>query len=353
MSDAPLRGVVVGCRMGAAHAGAMARRPEYELVAVCDRDEATARKAADRTGGPRVYTDYTRMLAETRPDVVAIATPNDSHAALTEQAAEAGARGVYCEKPMATCLREARRMVEACRARGTALAVNHQRRVSAAYVTMRRLIAERAIGDLYLLRGTCAGDVLSDGTHTVDLLLHLAGDPEVTWVLGQVYRERPDPAAPRGMGYDASGGWRYGHPIENGALASLQLASGVRAEVLTGGMWFPGRRYQDIEAFGTEGRLWRAGDQADPPLLMQDRQAGGWRPVALDPVADGDMGEAYRLFARTVETGEPHPLGADNALRGFEVVMAIYESARLRARLDLPLQQDRYPLEVMIEEGLL
>lgn len=40
-------------------------------------------------------------------------------------------------------------------------------------------------------------------------------------------------------------------------------------------------------------------------------------------------------------------LGDVNALRGFEVVMAFYESARLDARLELPLKQERYPLALM------
>lgn len=43
-----------------------------------------------------------------------------------------------------------------------------------------------------------------------------------------------------------------------------------------------------------------------------------------------------------------HPLSAEKALRGFEVVMAVYESARLHKRIRLPLEQEKFPLELMM-----
>jgi len=354
-SNDRLRGVVVGCRMGRGHARAMTAVEDYELVAVCDLIEKAARAAAEGTAAA-VYTDYATMLAETKPDVVAVATPNDLHADFTAQAVEAGARGVYCEKPMATCMAEARGMVDVCREKGVALAVNHQRRTSVPYVTMRRLIEDGAIGDLYLIRGACAGDILSDGTHTVDSLLHLAGDAEVKWVLGQVFRDPPDPAEPKGSGYHASGGWRFGHPIESGGMTTFEFATGVRAEMLTGAARFPNRPYQDIEAFGTKGRLWRSGDAAEPALLICDEQAGGWREAPLDGTPaeqdkSGVMARSFAAFARMIREGAYHPLCAENALRGFEVVMASYESARLRKRIELPLEQDEFPLQLMVDAG--
>jgi len=332
----------------------MADLPAYELAALCDLNAETARNVSEQTGGPPVYTDFGSMLAEVHPDVVAIATPTASHAKLTARAVEAGARGVYCEKPMATCLADARAMAAACTQGGTALAVNHQRRMDTPFRSMRRLIEGGAIGELQLIRGTCGGDILSDGTHTIDTILHLAGDSEARWVLGQVYRDAPDPVEARGEGYDTSGGWRYGHPVETGAMATFELESGIRGELLTGELRFPGRGYQDIEAFGTEGRLWRPGDRGGPAPLIQDHRAGGWRKVPLEGGVDPELpssaiADAYSAFALTITEGAGHPLSGANALRGFEIVMAVYESARLRTRVELPLAQGRFPLEVMLD----
>jgi predicted dehydrogenase len=222
-----------------------------------------------------------------------------------------------------------------------------------------------------------AGDVLSDGTHFVDTVRHLAGDAEAQWVLAQVYRRPPDPSQPRAMGFQASGGWRYGHVIETGALALIQFANGIRAEVHSGELITKSKWYQHYEVIGSEGRLRRANDNADPPLVIQD-SAGGWRPVTLDrsPIQEqvGLMGEIFRRFAQVVRCGDArlpedpppapapdgqapppmaHPLSGDSALKDHELVMAIYESARLRRRLEPPLQQDRFPLEIMIDQGQL
>jgi UDP-N-acetyl-2-amino-2-deoxyglucuronate dehydrogenase len=353
MSTDPLKAVVVGCRMGRAHARALADLDDYALAGLCDLNADTARNVAEKTGNPEVFTDLSAMLAEVQPDVVAIATPTDSHSALTRQAVDAGAKGVYCEKPMATCLSDANEMVGACRRQGVALVVNHQRRINAPFRGMLRLIEDGAIGEVELIRGTCAGDMLSDGTHTVDTLLHLAGDAEVAWVLGQIYRETPNAEEERSTGYETSGGWRYGHIVETGVMATFEFGSGVRGEILTGGVRFPGRGYQDIEVIGTEGRLWRPGDKDDPTPLIQDGQAGGWREIEMNdsPGTSDPIADAYSAFARTIREGAPHPMCGDNALRGFEVVMAIYESARLNTKVDLPLQQTRFPLEIMAEDG--
>ena len=337
--------------MGMAHAKAFAALSEYRLVAGCDLDATRLAQFAAAFPGTAAVGDYARMLADNAPQVVVVATPTASHAALALAAAEAGARGVFCEKPMAENLGDARRMVEACRKASCALVVNHQRRCDRVCRTMRRLIEAGAIGKVELIRGSCAGDMLSDGTHTIDSIRSLAGDAAVKWVFGQVCRDPVPPGEPRGAGYDASGGWRYGHPIESGAMAVFEFATGLRAEVFTGRMQPQGRRYQDIEVLGTTGRIWRAGDQAGDTLLIEDASAGGWHAVAALEAADS--GFIPRQFARMILGGEPHPLGGDSALADQEIVMAVHESARLRAPVALPLAQERYPLELMIEAGAL
>jgi predicted dehydrogenase len=295
------------------------------------------------------------MLAEERPDVVTIATPNDLHASMAIQAAEAGARGVYCEKPMATCLADGQAAVCACKSHGAALAVNHQRRMSPPILRMREFIADGAIGDVHLYRGSCAGDLLSDATHLVDTIRSLAGDAPIRWVFGQIHRT-PGEDVPRRPGSVqlASAGFRYGHPVETGAVGVWEFEDGVRAEVLCGALRLPERSYGDYEVFGTQGRLWRAGDQADPPLLMQSAESADWRSVDVgdvEAIHRVTACDAYRQFAAMVRDGAEHPLSGDSALADLEVIMAIYESARLRARMDLPLDQPRFPLEIMIEDG--
>jgi UDP-N-acetyl-2-amino-2-deoxyglucuronate dehydrogenase len=345
----PLRSAVVGLRMGAHHARTMHRLPEYDLVAVCDLNQELVDKLASDLPGAKAYTSYEEMLALEKPDVVSVATPTASHAPLSILAAEAGVRGICCEKPMAISMGDGRAMVAACEQNGTRLIVGHQRRMGPDLIEMRRLMESGAIGEVYLLRGTCAGDLLSDGTHLIDSLRWLAGDQAVQWVLGQVYREAPDDAEERGAGYHTSGGYRYGHMVESGGMAVLEFESGLRAEMYTGRVRLPGRQYQDYEVFGTNGRLWRVGDQDPTPLRVWDEQAGGWRAVVgyLDDQQPDAFTHMYQAFARTIHEGTPHPLSGDSSLADLEVLTAIYESARTHDLIRLPLHQDALPLILM------
>lgn len=356
----PLRAAVVGVRgMGREHCKVLSGLAECRLEAVCDLDEAVASVCAGEFG-VQAFTDFEKMLVEVLPDVVVVATSNASHAALTVAAARAGVRGVLCEKPMAVNLANARAMVAACEEAGTVLAVNHQRRVGADFVEARRLIRARAIGEVLEWRGYCAGDMLSDGTHAVDSLLWLAGDAPVVLVAGHVERES-------GTGGDT----RYGQPVESGAWGMLELGDGRKIEVFSGS-YQQRRAYQEYEVVGTKGRIWRVGDMLRPDLFIQDAAGGDldrefdrakwhavpvpapagrgrWRAVPGAEYGDA-LAEAYRKLVAAMVLGDPNPMAGDVALRGFECVMAIYESARIGARVELPLRQERFPLEIMVEE---
>ena len=351
-AHAPLRTAIVGCRgMAEYHTAAFNAVPGFILVAACDLNETLVKEYAARFPGVVPYTDYGRMLAEQSPDVVVVVTTTASHAPLTLQAIEAGARGVFCEKPMSVSLGEAQAMLEACRTHGAALAVNHQRRTFPTFRTIKHLINTGVIGDVELMRGSCAGDLLSDGTHLVDTIRFLADDAEVAWVIGQIYRDPPelDTGAPRGT--LAYRGRRYGHTVETGAMALLEFSTGLQAELRTGKLQVPGRAYQDYEIFGTRGRIRRPGDSADPQILLQTDDQPGWRSVPFStPDEDVRGAENYRLFAQMIRDNADHPLSGRSGFKDQEIITAIFESARLHTRIALPLDQPEYPLDIMLRE---
>ena len=358
----PLKLAVVGLNMGRNHCKVFKESGRYHLAAVCDVDRARTDWVLEHVGADRAYGDYEEMLDRERPEVVVVATPTELHCPMTVLAAEYGARGVYCEKPMAVSMLEARAMLRACAGRGTKLMIGHQRRRTPVFQAMKRLMDGGAIGDIALVRGTCAGDLLSDGTHTVDTIRFLLGDGAPQWLLAALHRL---PIGTKLWGDHRFTGRRYGHSIESGAEIVMEFANGVRAEVLTGSLWVPGRKYQDFEVFGSKGRLLRAGDSADPALLIEDETGGGFRPVpvggpAADEAALDGGGHGANLaersmvaaeFADLIAHGGSHPMDGGNAILTQEIVMAAFESARTHSRISFPLKQDRFPLDIMLETG--
>ncbi|MBN1835706.1 MAG: Gfo/Idh/MocA family oxidoreductase [Spirochaetales bacterium] len=167
----------------ASHAGAIRASRDCLLVAGCDLRQDRREAFARRWGCPSVYGDLRPMLEAHRPHVLHVATPAETHGLLIAQAAELGVPLVVCEKPLCTSAADARAAVETCRAGGTLLMVNHERRYSRDYREARSLVQERRYGTLlslqarlYMGRGQPLGEILlEDGTHMVDVIRYVTG----------------------------------------------------------------------------------------------------------------------------------------------------------------------------------
>src|SRR5439155_9940838 len=134
------------------------------------------------------------------------------------------------------------------------------------------------------------------------------GDEDAAWVFGGLYREPPEAGEPRGMGYHASGGYRYGHPVETGAFGTWEFRGGLRAEILTGELRLPGRRYQDYEVLGSRGRLWRPSDAEALGLCIQTAGAEACQPADLpDGGQNDDITRSYDLLAQNGRAGRAPP----------------------------------------------
>lgn len=186
------------------HLQSYSRNPRVELVAGSSRDEGRRQRFADRTGA-RVYADWRELLQAENPEIVSVASYAPAHAEMTIKAAEAGARVVWCEKPIATTLRDADRMLEACRATGTLLVVNHNRRFHPQFRALQRAIADGTLG---VLRGGSlawpTGRLGNVGTHFFNALLMLANRPAEAVSASLDLAGRPDC---RGSDFQDPGGW--------------------------------------------------------------------------------------------------------------------------------------------------
>ena len=123
--------------------------PEVELVAVADADAKGLAAAQKRLKLAQGFADYRAMLAEIKPDLVAIAPRfADEHRDMALAAIAAGARGIYCEKPFCRSPAEADAIVTACEKHGVKFAVAHRNRYHPALAAADWLIKDGAIGRL-------------------------------------------------------------------------------------------------------------------------------------------------------------------------------------------------------------
>lgn len=148
MSDqTPLRVVVAGLgNMGRSHALAYATNPGFEIAALVNRSDVVL---PTDLSGIEIRRSFEDALAGEKPDVACIATYSDSHADYAVRALEAGCH-VFVEKPLATTVADARRVVDAAKANGRKLVIGYILRHHPSWM---RLIAEaRKLGPPYVFR---------------------------------------------------------------------------------------------------------------------------------------------------------------------------------------------------------
>ena len=124
------------------HAPLIAAVPTLELAAVASSDAA---KVHADWPGVTVFATPAELIARDDLDLVVIATPNDTHHRLASAALLAG-RHVVVDKPFTVALDDARELVALARQRRRVLSVFHNRRWDGDFMTLRRLVADGALG---------------------------------------------------------------------------------------------------------------------------------------------------------------------------------------------------------------
>lgn len=155
-----LTAAVVGLgNIGVEHVRALTRTPAARLVGVCDRSPATARALAERWGVDGAYADLAEMLDTARPQVVHIATPPASHAALALQCLEAGAH-VLVEKPLAADPEDVDRLLQEAERRGLHVVENYNYLWNRQLLQVRSWAQDGSLGDVLHVDAEVSLDVL-------------------------------------------------------------------------------------------------------------------------------------------------------------------------------------------------
>ena len=108
-----------------------------------------------------IGTSYEDVLADTSIDAVVLATPHTRHSAQVEAAAAAG-KHVFCEKPFALNVADAKAAIAACRKAGVALGVGHNRRLWPSIVRLKEVVSSPEFGTVMFAEGNYSHDILAD-----------------------------------------------------------------------------------------------------------------------------------------------------------------------------------------------
>ena len=301
------------------------------------------------------YADYREMLDRERPDFVDVCSWHAQHAEMVIAAAARQPKAIICQKPMAVDLGEADRMLTACDRNGVKLLVAYQRPHHAAWLRARDLIRQGAVGRVVQVVVESGGNLLNVNSHNIRLALFLMDEPVVEWVLGTV--ERTTDQMERGL------------PAEDACLGIAGCDNGATI-LIHGGPDLA----QTLRVVGTDGMMElgtasrpQAEIPSDAPMYMPEGPSArynyeigtarylshssiGWQTVETpwhDPWA-----HQYQEAIAWVEGSVDQPIsGGDRARAVQEVMMALFESARKRQRIDLPLKTRLNPLSLMVDSG--
>jgi predicted dehydrogenase len=158
------------------HCRAFQKHPRFELVGAVDED-ASRRELFQRVYDLPAYACLQEALRSGAPDVVVVATPTPSHAAVMSAVLQnANPKAILCEKPLSYDFQEACEMEAACRSRGVGLYVNYMRRSDSGAAEVRNRILSGSLPPP--LKGVCwyTKGLFNNGSHFLNLLEYWLGD---------------------------------------------------------------------------------------------------------------------------------------------------------------------------------
>lgn len=358
-NHAPIRVAVVGAGYwGPNLARNLAAAPDFELVALCDRDEDRARSLAARVGQPPVYASLHELLGARDLDAVAVATPAGTHHALVMQALQAG-KHVLVEKPLADSVAAGEEMVATAQEAGLTLMADHTYCYTPAVTKIKELIDADQLGEILYVDSVRInlGLVQPD----VDVFWDLA--PHDLSVLDYIlpgglptYGVSAQGADPLGAGKACVG--YLSLPLGSDALAHVHVnwlsPTKIRQMVIGGSrrtlLWDDLNPQQRISVFDRGVDLSRQADALEDAgkraaAHVSYRLGDTWSPALPEYEP---LGRMVAQFAASIREHSPSPTDGVAALRVLTVLAAAADCLEHDSRRRF----DRYAADWQVEVAL-
>jgi scyllo-inositol 2-dehydrogenase (NADP+) len=355
---ANLRVAIVGYGLAGRvfHGPLIAATPGLEVATVVTGSPDRAAQAGRDHPGLRVLARAEEMWVGEPPELVVVAAPNDVHASLAAEAIDRGVP-VVVDKPLAVSVAEAEALLARAQSAGVMLSVFHNRRWDSDQLTLRRMMAEDALGDVVRYESRFerwrpepasgswrestspeagGGQLLDLGPHLIDQALVLFGP--VTHVYAEI-------EAQRGLSSDDDAFLALRHA--SGTISHLHASSvtpspgprlrvqGTRAAFLVNGLdsqedaLSSGLRPDETPDWG------RVKDWERGRLVTGEQSV----PVPSEP---GAWQRFYSLLEEALRTGGPPPVDPLDAVAGLRVIEAARRSAETHSVIALSEVSERF-----------
>ena len=322
-------GVVGTGRIGKLHIEHLALNiPEAELVALCSLDRPEAESLAKQFNVPKVTDDYTTLLTDPQIEAVLVASATDTHAEISQAAAEAG-KHIFCEKPISLDLKQIDETLAIVGKVGVKFQVGFNRRFDVSFKRIREAVASGEIGEPHIMRITSrdpapppvayvkvSGGIFLDMTiHDFDMARYLIGDEVVeVYAVGGV---RVDPQIGEAGDIDT-------------AVITLRFQNGVIATIDNSREAVYGYD-QRVEVFGSKGMVTAENSLTNTVTFSGSKGTQGASPpyFFVERYKAAYLSELQAFFACIQEDTPPLVTGDDGRapiVMGFAALKSLREN---------------------------
>jgi scyllo-inositol 2-dehydrogenase (NADP+) len=344
----PIRSALVsfGISSKTFHAPFLTTMPEFELVAVVERN---SEQSKEKYPWVTVYKSIEELLKDDRIELVVITSPNETHFPYAKMVLEAG-KSVVVEKPFTNTSDEAMILVQLAKKSGKVCSVYHNRRYVADYLTMKDILQKKLLGDLHEFEAhydryrpdprtyglwrekpTPGSGVFYDlGSHLVDQALQLFGHPK--YVIADIRKQKP---------YSVVDDY-FDVRLDYGFLKVL-----VKSGMLVREM---GPRYM---MHGTKGSFMKYGEDPQEEMLKAGQLPVGpeWgkEPESqfglihteidgkivreIYPSVQGGFGKYYQNLYASIREGAPVLESPENGFNVIRIIELAFESSEKQCRV--------------------
>jgi predicted dehydrogenase len=320
-------------KRGKSHAFHFNANGNFEVVGICDIDEAKCAEVAPGLGNPRIGTDAARMANELKPDVFCFCTLPHIRVEMIQIGVACGAKLIAFEKPVALSSEEGIRIKEILSTSTAKVVVSHQHRYGRHYQAVKDVIASGKIGKVHTVYGYAHGWAAHMLSHIIDYSMWFNGYAKAEWVMAQ--------AAGKHKLADM-------HASPDYIAGFVQFENGVRGIYECGGgspdvpeveRWWGKNK---IGAIGTEG-------------YAEVYTGNGWKAVTKDGILTGegtmnyetDMPGYINDMVEWLEHGNASDCAFANAYAGFEIMLGMFRSAAVGGQVAMPLASGENELNLL------